>query len=302
MIRFRVLFAAMLFGMMLCPVATAQTEAADSGAAQAIDLKFQGGTAAEYLEAVRRAAEYLNVVVMPEVAQVRMQPVELKRVDPTAAVRLLHGLRQDRPDGAIVLTVDAIPGELFRSSVYTVSAVPEVRGRQRTATASAVWTLTEILEGGTTAEDVLTAVETALEMFDEEFEQAGLRFHEETGLLMAYARPEQVEAANDVIDALSDALRYKKPAEPERAQEVATLTMALDKARTEVQALRNELVESETRLKLYMMEIESLRQERKEMGQEMRRTIAERDSIINSLETKVRMLEMEHQQSSGSDR
>jgi len=299
MTRFRVLAAVILLGMVLCSAATAQTDAADSAAAQAIDLKFQGGTAAEYIEAIRRVATNLNIVVMPEVAQVRMQPVELNRVDPTAAVRLLHGLRQERPEGTIVLSVDTIPGELFRSTVYTVSAIPEGRGRQRKATASAVWTLTEILEGGTAAEDVLTAVETALEMFDEDYDQATLRFHEETGLLMAYARPEQVEAANDVIEALSDALRSGKPAE--RATEVAGLRSALDKARGEVQALHNELVESETRLKLYMMEIESLRQERKEMGQEMRRAIAERDSIINSLEIKLRMLEMEHQESSGGD-
>lgn len=293
----RVLSTIVLVALAICAPAPAQSEHAD--AVQPIDLNFRGGSAAEYLQALRDAADYLNVVVMPDVAQVRMQPVELKRVDPTAAVRLLDGLRQERPEGTLVLNVDTIGGELFRSTVYTVSAVPLQQGRRRTTTASAVWTLTQILEGGTTAEDVLTAVETALEMFDEEFEQAGLRFHEETGLLMAYARPEQVEAANDVIEALSAALRSKEPAK--RVMEVASLRSALDKARGEVQALHNELVESETRLKLYMMEIESLRQERKEMGQEMRRAIAERDSIISSLEMKVRMLEMEQKKSSGGD-
>ena len=297
----RVLSTILLAAMAISAPAAAQSEHAD--AVQAIDLKFPGGSVAEYIEAIRRAAEYLNVVVMPEVAQVRMQPVELKRVDPTAAVRLLHGLRQERPEGAIVLTVDAIPGELFRSTVYTVSAVPEVRGRKRTATDSEFWSLQEILEAETppgNPEDVLTAVETALDMFEEVGKPAEVRFHRETGLLMLHAHPDQIEAVDDVITALTAALRSGKPAE--RAQEVASLASQLDKARTEVQALRNELVESETRLKLYMMEIESLRQERKEMGQEMRRAIAERDAIINSLEMKVRMLEMEHQESSGSDR
>lgn len=299
MTRFRVLVAALLFAVLLCPAAMAQTKAADSGAVEAIDLKFRGGTAAEYVEAIRRAAPYLNVVVMPDIARVRMQPVELKRVDPTAAVRLLQGLRQDLPEGAIVLSVDATPGELFQSTVYTVSAVPETRGRQRTTTASAVWTLAEILAAGTTAQDVLTAVEAALEMFDEDYQPHQIRFHEETGLLMAYARPEQVEAVDDVITALSVALRSKKPAE--QAQESASLRIALDATRGEVQTLQNELVASETRLKLYLMEIESLRQERKEMGEEMRRAIAERDSIISSLEMKLRMLEMEQKKSSGGD-
>ena len=276
----RVLSTILLAAMAISAPAAAQSEHAD--AVQAIDLKFPGGSVAEYIEAIRRAAEYLNVVVMPEVAQVRMQPVELKRVDPTAAVRLLHGLRQERPEGAIVLTVDAIPGELFRSTVYTVSAVPEVRGRQRTATDSEFWSLQEILEAETppgNPEDVLTAVETALDML--------------------HAHPDQIEAVDDVITALTAALRSGKPAE--RAQEVASLASQLDKARTEVQALRNELVESETRLKLYMMEIESLRQERKEMGQEMRRAIAERDAIINSLEMKMKLMQLEHQESSGGD-
>ena len=238
MTRHRALSTIVLFGMMLCTAATAQTDAGDRNAAQPIDLKFRGGTAAEYVEAIRRAAEYLNVVVMPDVAQVRMQPVELKRVDPTAAVRMLHGLRQERPEGAIVLTVDAIPGELFRSTVYMVSAVPEApRGRQRSATDSTVWSLTEILNSGVTAEDVLTAVETALEMFDEDYDHATLRFHEETGLLMAYAHPEQVEAANDVVSALTDALRSSEPAK--RATEVVSLRSALDQARGELQTLHN---------------------------------------------------------------
>jgi len=294
----RVLSTIVIVALAICAPAPAQSEQAD--AVQPIDLNFRGGSAADYLQALRDAAEYLNVVVMPDVAQVRMEPVELKRVDPTAAVRLLHGLRQECPEGAIVLTVDTIAGELFRSTVYTVSAVPEVRGRPRTATDSEVWSLAEILGSGAAAADVLTAVETALAMFDEDDQPAEVSFHEETSLLMACARPEQVEAVNDVVAALTDAVRSKQPAK--RALEVTSLRSALDKTRGEVQALHNELVESETRLKLYLMEIESLRQERKEMGEEMRRALAERDAVINSLEMKLRMLEREQQESSGGDR
>ncbi|MDY7110360.1 MAG: hypothetical protein SYC29_17155 [Planctomycetota bacterium] len=298
MIRSRVFFSLVLLAMSLCGPAGARGEPNDADP-RPIDLAFPGGSVAEYVEALRGEAEYLNIIVMPEVAQVRMEAVELRQVDPTAAVSLLHGLQQEGAGGMVQLAVDRVSGELFRSTVYTVSAIPKGT-RRRQATDSEVWSLAEILQADVSAEDVLTAVETALDMFEQTYEPTEVRFHRETGLLIAYARPDQIEAVDDVVSALTVALRSRAPAD--RGPKIAELETQLAAARGEVEALRHELVESETRMKLYMMEIESLRKERKEMGEEMRQALAERDSVINSLELKLKLLQLEQQESAGDDR
>jgi hypothetical protein len=301
MIRSRVPSTMMLLvAMLLCTPAGAQTEQPETGAIRPIDLRFPGGSAADYIEALCEASEFLNVLVTPEVHQLDMQPVELKRVDPTAAIRLLDGLRQERPDGALVVDVEAVPGALFQSVIYKVSAVPEKRGSRPAKAASEVWSLAEIIKGGMPAEDVLTAIETALDMFDEDAAAAEVRFHKETGLLMAFARPEQIEAVDDVVTALTVALRTG--AASAGGEQTADLRKALDAAHAETEVLRRELIESETRMKLYMMELESLRQERKDMAEEMRRAIAERDSTINSLELKLKLLQLEQQESTAGHR
>ena len=194
-----------------CPPGHALAQSQAKAPAQAlhaegpvVDLKFPGGTVGQYLDAVRSVASEANVVVItPEVLEITLPSVQLKSVGLGEAVLLMKGDYEPKEHMHVRIDVDQIGawGET-RKPVFKVSG--QVVRKGRTGTETHVWTVADLLAQGAAPEAVLTAVETALALYAEDHEPAQVRFHDETGLLIARGDPWQVEVIDDVVDGIRE--------------------------------------------------------------------------------------------------
>lgn len=167
-----------------------------------ISLRFPGGTAVAYINAIRKAAGDLNVVVASEAGEIRMPPVSLNRVTPAAAVDLLNDRSHREHDRRVELEVRVMPTyDVAEQPTYQIMA--HVSGRP-TAIGAHVWTIAQILTKDITAEGVLSAVEMALEIAGSGT-KPDIRFHEDTQLIIARGDQAQLEAIEEVIVRLNDA-------------------------------------------------------------------------------------------------
>ena len=180
-------------------------EGADTGAF--ITLKFAGGSARDYVDAVRRAAGELNVVVAREAAEVHMPAVSLTQVTPSAALDLLGGRVYIRAGRKVLLDVKHMP--LYDPGEQpTYQIVARVTGRSST-TQTHVWTLAALVDNDIPSAAVLSAVEMALDVVGSET-KLDVRFHEDTGLLIATGDDAQLHAIDEVIDRLQDIVEGRR--------------------------------------------------------------------------------------------
>jgi len=169
-----------------------------------IDLKFAGGTIAEYLDRLRQlSGDAMNIVVSDDlVGRLRLPAIELKGVRAQTALNIISdNYRMD--DGTeVMLSVGWIgPMDSFARPVVRLSTTrlngpspPRVK----------VWTLSDLIGDGLAADDALTAVEIAVELSDPSAKPADVRFHEPTSLLVASGTPRQIDSINDVVDQLQE--------------------------------------------------------------------------------------------------
>lgn len=262
---------------------------------ETLDLEFKGGTALDYLDAVRREAGRLNVIAKPEVGMVKIEPVELRQVDLSSAIYMLNGMIEETGDRAVELEVDIVrhgPGEpiyIVRAEVASISRPRRVH--------SAVWSVQEILDGGLGAEDLLTAVQTSIDLFGESSTKTEIRFHEETGLLIARGPVEEIESIESVIVALA-----KSPAKgreealnqlrEEAVAEINALRQRLEDSEHEAQMLSRRVAEAESRHEFTRSELDQIKSE-------ATGALASRNRMIEELESEVRMLRRQLQEEGG---
>ena len=189
------------------PGAPAAQGGPDDDAPTLISEKFHGGSAAQFIAAIRRVANELNVVVAAEASEITIPAMTLNGVTPPAALNLVDGTTyQSRGGRSVKLTVKHM-------RVYspherpTYQIVATVRG-QTASTNAGVWTLAGVLESGIGSEAVLSAIQLALEVLGSGT-PADVRFHEETALLIARGDADQLQTIHEVLDRLQDALEAK---------------------------------------------------------------------------------------------
>jgi hypothetical protein len=176
-----------------------------------IDLSFAGGTVIDYVAALRKATGDANVVVDPEAAEVVMPPVTLRHVTVPAALEVLKGRTVVNGELFVQLDVAHVPSfSPEERPTYQVQA--RVGGRNRPAApsrATKVWTVSSLLGGDLTSRKLLSAVETALEVVGSE-PKPDVRFHEDTGLVIARGNESQIDAIAAVIDQLNNARNQRQ--------------------------------------------------------------------------------------------
>lgn len=158
------------------------------------NLSFKGGTAAEYLETVRRAHPPANIAAMPGVERFEIPPVEFQWATVEAAVRMLEDLQRTSDAGREELRVRMLPVE--GSAEPLVQVLVERRRGEET---SMVWSVAETLSRGVDPADMLTAIETALRQFES---PATVRFHKETDLVIVRGTSDQLSAIDMVLGRL----------------------------------------------------------------------------------------------------
>jgi hypothetical protein len=269
-----------------------------------IDLEFGGGTAVDYLEAVRRAAGgELNLIIAPDVRLVRLQPITLKRVDVMAAVSLLDDMQQDLNDRWIELEVGRKGGAGGRTGlpIFVVDAEIVVKNPRQSPKASEVWSVKGTLERGMKPEDLLTAIETALELFGDEYDPVNVRFHGETGLVLARGYHEQIAIIQTVIDELArpssvdehEAAMERLRAEAEHEIRMREQQMAQIEQDRQQQMARMDLDHQQQIARMereYEQQIQGALQNLRDVQQAMQSQLRNRDAEIQELELELSRL------------
>ena len=168
-----------------------------------VSLKFPGGTVADYTAALKKAAGDVNIIVALDAREVAMPAVELTAASVEAALRVLDGKTFNNGERFVKLIVrDASMGQPGEQTIFNVDA--QVGGRSiDSPQTSRVWAIGPILNSGAKANDVLTAVQTALDLLGKQYAPAQLKFHEATGLIIARGSSEQMESIEQVVRQLS---------------------------------------------------------------------------------------------------
>ncbi|MBL8876262.1 MAG: hypothetical protein JNM86_10745 [Phycisphaerae bacterium] len=190
-----------------------------------ITVDFAGGTLEQYVEALRTAAGMtpMNVVVSPEVADVRIPRVKLTKALPGSAIISVQQIGTNKSGKPITLNVNPIdsggPAPAYSISLY--------EDREKLARLNNVLVLSlnpivglpgspQAAASKLDAKTVLSAIEVAVLVSDDEATpQPLLKFHEASGLLFVRGSQTQRAAATEVVQQL------RKDIESERAADQA---------------------------------------------------------------------------------
>ena len=220
-----------------------------------ISVKFAGGTVTEYVKALVKKAGTINVMLAPEAAEVPMPPVTLTKVTVSAAIDLVDGRSASPPGRYIKLDVRHMP-QYAEEALPTYHISAGVHQTERPSTNASVWTIANLLRGDIfDADDVLAAIETAMDILESTGEP-DIRFHKETGLLIARGDRAQLSTIKEVLEQLerSQHLMSQRPMQELHDQNVALktelanakarnidLTVEWDRARNEARQFTVEL-------------------------------------------------------------
>jgi hypothetical protein len=270
------------------PFVAQQADQQPQGEAEGlIDVTFDGGTVAAYIAALRKADTAANVVLIPPASDVQLPRVELRSASLNAAVYLLDGLAAEHPRGLAHLHVSSVdrrfPGE---SQIYTVMAQipnaavdqPGVRGGLGGLNApieTRVWSIADLLTEEMKAEHVLSAIEGGLDLVRDDSKPVQLRFHADTGLIVAAGGPVQINMIHEVIHNLWEARQH----EHERGGALASWQQAVVERDRIIEQIRNELAQAMTQrdeqVKELQGELARLRGERDDLFKESQRAQVE---------------------------
>jgi hypothetical protein len=258
--------------------------------AQLISLNFRGGTVVEYVAAIRKAAGDINVVIAPEAAEIQMPAVSVKRVTVAAALDLLDGRSRDAHTRRVKLEVVHMPVyDTEEKQTYQVRA--QVSGRP-SARAASVWTAAVLLDHDISSQALLSAVETAIEVVGSTT-KPDVRFHEDTGLLIASGDHDQLSAIEEVLDRLAEAVGGRRDDEM-RQFEMKLMEIDLDR-----QSARKRLEDTQAQAQQAQDENTALVREitRLEMvTTEQRRMLETKDRELTVVMADLRALQVELQQ------
>ncbi len=219
-----------------------------------VSLEFPGGSALDYVEAVRRATGVLNIMVAAEAAEVRVPPVTLRRVTRQAALDLLDGRQVRTLRHAIELAVREMP-TYDVDEEPTFQIVAEVHGDQPRS-AARVWTVRGLVDGGLSSEAILSAVELAMEMTGAGGGGPDVRFHQDTGLLIARGEQDHLAVIEQVVAGLSQSRQERS------ANEAATLRAEYDRLQARIAELGQMVQAKEAELVELRTQLQQLRNER----------------------------------------
>lgn len=193
--RVKPIEAALMFGLALSPAAAPSVAAqndsghrAQAGGAMAktdevFDLDFPGGTAVEFIEAVRQARPNANIIVtdVSELESVRIPAVKLRDI----ALSTVMAYLDEQGSEEIRMGVRSFHESARGEAVYEVwTHVPSTRERGRdTPDEFAVWSVREHLDAGMSTEDLLSAVQLVASVVETEIKPE-LKFHEGAALVI----------------------------------------------------------------------------------------------------------------------
>jgi len=209
------------------------------------DLDFEGGTAAEFIEAVRQARGGANFLLSPGLEKVEVPPVKLVDVTLETVMELFEEFDDDRPRDALRLAANRIGEGGAGEPVYEVRAF-----RWPTSSPSmksAVRSVNELIDSKWSTDDVLAALQTAMAV---EPGDAEIKFHEATGLVILRGSKAQLEIADEALAELRHTSRDRADDLDRLHSRIEETRLALAQAQGEVELDRSELRLAEKNLQL----------------------------------------------------
>lgn len=251
-----------------------------------ISLKFAGGTAQQYIEAIQSQAGAVNVLIDKEGKNVPMPAVELTSVNVPSAIQLLEDREADVDMHHVMLDVQTVrPEDQFGQPIYYVRA-KSVNARSQTM--STVISVKDIIDGGCSADDLLSAVSTTVELLAGKSGQAQIRFHEPTALLIAKGDKEQISAIHEVIDQIRDSNRRKDNSQEAMQeakkyyQQMVEMKDQLAARQDEVNKVIQQMTEARTRAEMYQRDLDNAK-----------RMVDERENEMVKMKMRLNELEQE---------
>lgn len=279
-----------------------------------VDLDFRGGNAAEYIEALRKAAgDKVNVVVMDQVDAVSVPAVRLRGVDFASAIGILNGESSETDSAYVKLDVRAIePSSIggpiagVSRRVFKVTAEMRPKGPDLRSQMSSIWSVVDLLGSGFSADDISTAISSALDLMLDGAEPANIRFHEETGLIMAFGSHQEIEVVSNVIDQLRVAAsqRYEQERRGSASQS-AQLNKAYQEAEEGRRDALNRLTDVTQELESWKARAQAIEQEFAQATHRSAKLESEMDThrtIIRELESRLAQVSAELKRAQSEDR
>lgn len=173
-----------------------------------ISVQFAGGTLADYVQALKEAAPNFNIMmIVPEAKEIRVPALKLDSVGYYPALRVLQGDYRVEDGTTVKLLVNDLGGPRDGENASPVYKIWSERAEVRKPPAQVrVWNIGELIGADRKADDVLTAVETAVGLLSG-YEPAKIRYHAETALLVASGEEEQLRAIDRVIAGIQEGRR-----------------------------------------------------------------------------------------------
>lgn len=172
-----------------------------------LTIDFPGGSVAEYLDFVRKASGFDNVVVGDDaILALKMPRVKVRRVTGTAAVLLLQTLRFDSSGNEVRLTVENIPGDPDGVGIDAMPVlVIDFDAHSRTAIPSAA-IVTQVINLSAyqkyepeTVKALLGALDVAVKMQGDP-KNVEIKLHDGTGLLFVKGNERDVNLINETVN------------------------------------------------------------------------------------------------------
>lgn len=239
------------------------------------DLDFSGGTLKEYVEAIRNKNRKANIVIMPDAMNIPMPPVQLKSVDLNSAMRILDNMVVGSDFQEVEISLRYVPGnsDLGELDIFTINA----SGRSLPVS-TLVLSVSYILQGEVSDRDLLTTIESSLELVSEGQPEAKVQFHPETGILIVRGHVAQVELVSNLLDELNQAAarkqqimaqdaavknkQQKDDAWLQQQEMIQQLSARVHQYERDVNRLRAELHQCETKRRALEREVIALRKNR----------------------------------------
>jgi hypothetical protein len=271
------------------PQSGVASETSDSSVKRpaSITIDFPGGTATEYVDALRKAAKDVNVALVADVSSVRVPPVSLKNVDPIAAAEILRSVPEEQGGRFVQFELRYEKARSAdQSGLITVGA--KISNKQHPggdAVISRVFAVSNLLMNDIKPADLLTSVQTALEMNQNPAMPAQIRFHEATGLLIVRGTGEQVETVTAVVEQLRQQPKSAANADEtifrlQRDSALAEKQAAAEKSKAVAAA--NDAARWETQNQMLQQEVARLRD-----------MLSLREKEISELSVRLKIMEVE---------
>ncbi|HWB20721.1 MAG TPA: hypothetical protein VG711_10500, partial [Phycisphaerales bacterium] len=162
-----------------------------------INVSFNGGTISQYIDTVRKSDPDANIVLLSKLDDVTLPPVKLLNVDVFTALKVLTWMPATSDDRPVSIDVGRENPEFTNQAPVFIIADhtkgPAAPPRERVVVIS----LKDLINDSLSADDILTAMESSAKLAGKDSAQPEIRFHKETGLVIARGTNEQIDAIQE---------------------------------------------------------------------------------------------------------